>query len=262
MHQRSIQDCVKEAFLSVHAGRSTDDVIIDDGLNEQFLTQAKAAGATGSDFEINWVLLNLRKKSGLGPVVTCVLRHNHSAYVHASEIAARQVEDRHETTVDRILCDPKLRGEFDAIASSLTDDIPVYQLRKAALTLRKCRKLKPELIKRVANWDVSVLSYPAKALSDDNSLIPRQPGIYMFFDNSGYLYIGEAGSLRTRVAKHLDHSDRKALARHLWTEGLDDLQIELHIFAPDSDGRLAGHRRAYEASLIQSRQPRFNIQML
>ncbi len=258
----SKKDAVRLAFLSVHGGQSTDDVVIDDTLNEQFLTEARARGATGSDFDINWMLFNIRKDSSLGPVVTSVTRLNHDAYLHAAEIAARHLEDSQSITVDRILCDPVLRAEFDRVAVQLAPGVRAYLLRKAALKLRKGRQLRPELIKRVANWNVQVSKHSASELESHNDLIPRNPGIYLFFDRSGYLYIGEASSLRLRVSKHLDHSDRKALARYLWEQGLEGLSVELHSFDVNSDGRLAGPRRAYEASLIQSRNPKFNIQMV
>jgi excinuclease UvrABC nuclease subunit len=90
-------------------------------------------------------------------------------------------------------------------------------------------------------------------------LIPRKPGVYLFRDKSGYLYIGEAGSLRTRVSKHLDHSDRKALAHYFWHEGITDVVVELHVFDPDSAAKKSGARRAYESNLIDKRNPRFNI---
>jgi predicted GIY-YIG superfamily endonuclease len=133
-------------------------------------------------------------------------------------------------------------------------------LRKAALTLRKNRQLRPELIKRVADWGSVVTTYTAEQLRADPDLIPRLPGIYIFRDRTGYLYIGEAGNLRGRVEKHLDHSDRKAVAHYLWENGVTGLSVELHAFRRESDGRKANCRRAYEAELIRSRGPRLNIQ--
>lgn len=255
------KNAVKSAFLNVHAGRSTDDLIIDNEMNQIFLAEAKARGAMGSDFEINWCLFTIRKSANLGPVVTARSRYDHDAYLHAAEIAARHVEDTHSTTVDRILCDPMLRSEFDQMATKLAPGISEYLLRKAALKLRKGRQLQPELTKRVANWNMQVKQYQASDLENDTRLIPLQPGIYLFFDQSGYLYIGETGNLRKRVSKHLDHSDQKSLARYLWKQGLKGLSVELHAFDAKSDGRLSKPRRAYEADLIRSRKPRFNIKM-
>jgi hypothetical protein len=205
--------------------------------------------------------LNIRKASGLGPVATTRVRVNHDAYLHAAEIAARQIDDKYAITTDRAFCDRDRRNEFDSIAKRFAPDVSSYLLRKAALKLRKGRQLRPELIKRVSDWQKEVLAFDVRALQENLDLIPRKPGVYIFADASGYLYLGEAANLRLRVAKHLDHSDRKALARYLWEVGVEGLSVELHVFDPASNGRLTSHRRAYEAELIRSRKPQFNIQL-
>ena len=255
----SPNDDVKAAFLAVHQGRSTDDVVIDPDLNQSFLLACSERNAQLSSREANWRLMNLRKASGLGGVTTSVERLDHSAYVHASEIAARLMEDRYKLTVDRVLCDPKSRGEFDRIALHIAPDVSVYRLRKAALGLRKAKKLQPEVVKRVANWQGEIVEYSADELLANLDLIPRRPGIYIFLDPTGYLYLGEAGNLRLRVAKHLDHSDRKSLARYFWDEGFSEIRVQIHSFAPDSDARKQSLRRAYESDLLAKRSVRFNI---
>jgi len=251
---------IAAAFRAMHNGRSTDDVVINDTLNQDFIDECRKSGVTLSAFELNWKLLNLRKASLLGPVATRSTRQYHEPYLHAAEIAARHVEDKYQATIDQIMCDPVRRLEFDVIAKSVSGDVSEYCLRKAALKLRKGRRLQPELIKRVADWDTTILQFSAEELAEDPDKIPRNPGVYLFADATGYLYIGEAGTLRTRVAKHLDHSDRKALARYLWEQGIEGLMVELHVFDPTSNGRLKGHRKAYESDLIRHRRPRFNIQ--
>lgn len=261
MRRREIRQVATEAFFEVHEGRSTDDVVIDDRLNQRFIKCCRRSLPDTDEFDLNWGLLGLRKSSELGPVVTRTARQRHDDYVHAAEFAARHLEDRYRLTVDRVLCTPQYREEFDRVALRLAPNIAPYLLRKAALKLRKGRQLRPELIKRVADWGKCVLRFDAKELQEDPARIPRQPGIYVFSDSTSYLYIGQASNLQTRVAKHLDHSDRKALARYLWEQGVEDLVVELHVFASTSNGRLAAHRRAYEANLIQARKPRFNIQV-
>jgi GIY-YIG catalytic domain len=175
-------------------------------------------------------------------------------------LAARQMEDKYSLTIDRVFCHPQYRREFDEITAGIAPGVSNYLLRKAAFKLRKTRKLQPELIKRVADWGRKVESYPADQLIENLELIPRTPGVYIFSDRSGYLYIGEADSLRVRIAKHLDHSDRKALAHYFWEIGTKDLLVEFHGFDPDSEGKWTPNRRAYESALIRSRRPRFNIQ--
>jgi hypothetical protein len=254
-----LRQVVSAAFLAVHCGRSSDDVVIDDELNKAFITRCHESLPNSTESDLNWTLLNLRKSSSLGPVATKRQCLTHDAYLHASEVAARQIEDKYGITTDRAFCDRDRRTEFDAIARRFASDAPTYSLRKAALKLRKGRQLRPELIKRVSDWHKDVLTFDVGSLQANPDLIPRKPGIYIFADASGYLYLGEAANLRLRVAKHLDHSDRKALARYLWDQGVKGLSVELHVFDPYSNGRLTSHRRAYEADLIRSRRPRFNI---
>jgi predicted GIY-YIG superfamily endonuclease len=257
-----IRDTVRTCFFLVHDGHSTDDVVIDDVLNGAFVSACLERLPSATPLEFNWELYNLRKQPpGIGKVATVRRRDNHDEYIHASEIAARHMEDKHKLTIDRVLCDPKARHEFDVIALSISADISTYLLRKAALKLRKNRQLKPELIKKVANWETRVATYPAEQLRENPDLIPRLPGSYIFRDKTGYLYIGEAGNLRGRVEKHLDHSDRKAVAHYFWQNGFSDLFVEMHSFRADSDGRKAECRKAYEAEFIRSRKPRLNIQV-
>jgi predicted GIY-YIG superfamily endonuclease len=236
-------------------------VVIDDDLNNAFIAACLQELPSSSAFDLNWQLYNLRKEPpGIGKIATVKRRDKHDAYVHAAEIAARHMEDRRGLTIDRVLCDPQARREFDALAQSITPDVSTYLLRKAALGLRKKRKLQPELLKRVGTWGKTVLTYSAEQLRENPDLIPRLPGVYIFRDGTGYLYIGEAGNLRGRVEKHLDHSDRKALAHYLWNNGYKNLWVEMHAFRKDSDGNKAAARKAYETDLIRSRKPRLNIQ--
>ncbi|MHC4477364.1 MAG: GIY-YIG nuclease family protein [Planctomycetota bacterium] len=187
-------------------------------------------------------------------------RSNHEDYFHASEIAARLLYDKYGVGIDRAFCDPKYRQEFDRIAESVAPDVSAYLLRKAALKLRKNRQLKPELIPRIASWGQDILDFPADEVTQNLELIPRQPGIYIFRDRSGYLYIGESEDLYLRIKKHLDHSDRKSLARYFWENGFKHITLELHVFDPVSNARFRAHRRAYESSLIESRRPKLNLQ--
>jgi hypothetical protein len=255
-----LKQVVKNTFLRTHTGRSTDDVVIDEELNRRFIAACQEELPFACPEVLNWTLYNLRKAAGLGPVTQTKSKQHHDDYLHAAEIAARLMEDKHKLTIDRVLCNPATRIEFDEVARSAAPDISAYCLRKAALRLRKGRQLKPERTKRIVDWGLAVATFAAADLCHDPDLIPRQPGVYFFRDRSGYLYIGEADNLRLRVAKHLDHSDRKALAHYLWDHGIEDLTVELHAFDATSDGRRKGHRRVYESEMIASRHPRFNIQ--
>jgi len=256
-----IQEAVVAAFRAVHNGRSTDDVVIDERLNRQFLAAASQLVPGVADRDLNWYLFNLRKTGKLGPVTSQSKRlRNQEEYIHASEIAARVMEDKYGATIDRLLCDPRLRSEFDHLASSVAPGRTPYEYRKAALKLRKAGRLRPELLKRVMQSGTHTALIPAGQLLANPDLLPRLPGIYMIADDTGPLYIGESSDLRSRVIKHLDHSDNKSLAHYLWAQGIKRIKVETIAFDKSSLGAKSSNRKALEASLIASRQPRFNIQ--
>jgi len=114
---------------------------------------------------------------------------------------------------------------------------------------------------RIADCDRTVNTYVLRQLQKDHEQIPAQPGIYLFSDDSGYLYIGEAADLRKRLKDHLYQSDRPTLAKHLIERAKQGglVRIEIHAFDSDSPAKQVSMRRAYESDLIRSRKPRFNI---
>lgn len=254
-----IREVVKKAFLKVHRGHSVDDIVLCPQLNAQFIGECHHSNTVFTEQQLNWSLFNLRKSASLGKVCSIRDRLRHGEYEHASQIAARILEDKNQLTIDRILCDPESRDEFDRIAQGIAGDVSLYRLRKAALALRKARRLRPELIKRIVEWDKVVHEFKAADLLSNIKQIPRKPGVYIFRDLTGYLYIGEAQDLHSRIRKHLDHSDRKSLAHYFWNEGFEELTIELHAFGENTGGKLRPNRAAYESELIATRCPRFNI---
>jgi len=258
-HLDEITDVVKQAFSETHNGFSTDEVLICDRLNGAFIEACRRQLPLVSDETFNWRLISIRKQGKLGPVTSRRDRSNHDDYLHVSEIAARFICDKHQSTIDRAFCKPELKKEFDSIAQSIAPSVSTYLLRKAALKLRKNRQLKPELVPRVASWPKLVLSFSAEEVSQNPAILPRRPGIYIFRDTSGYLYIGESGDLHLRIRKHLDHSDRKSLAHYFWQNGFTDISIELHAFDPSSGAMHKASRQAYESNLIEIRHPRFNL---
>src|SRR5438270_257433 len=127
----SIRDVVRRAFFATHAGNSTDDVMIDDNLNAAFLKECQQQLPSASAADLNWELYNLRKQPpGIGRVTTVKQKRlKHDAYLHAAEIAARHMEDNYDLTIDRVLCDPAMRAEFDNIAQGIAPGVSAYHLR-------------------------------------------------------------------------------------------------------------------------------------
>ncbi len=255
----TLDQVVIEAFRAVHDGWSSDEVLLDDDLNAAFIDFCRQRLPDVATVDLNWTLLNLRKAGRLQTPATRTRRMSHEPYLHAAEIAARLLYDQHRQNLDRALCDPELRAAFDRIAGQIAPDVSAYALRKAAFALRKTRRLRPELVTRVADWSRSIDVWPADELLDNPDQIAAGPGVYLFRDRSGYLYIGESSNVRRRIMQHLRSSDRPTLLDYLNRQGIEQLLVEVHSFDPQSAARRTEMRRAYESELIRSRRPRFNL---
>jgi len=254
---------VTTAFLQTHAGHSTDDVVISDELNDVFVRAAQniVPGAKAAD--LNWALFGLRKASKLGRVTSKrMFLRDQEEYTHAAEIAARLMEDNYGMTLDRVMCDPVLRQQFDLFAQAIEPGYTPYHYRKAALNLRKVRRLRPELVKRIMPLGMQPNIIDAAMVTADPTLVPSLPGIYMLYDRTGCLYLGESENLRLRVKKHLDHSDNKSLARYFWAQDKELVKVEVIPFETGNLGAIKANRKVLEASLIKSRKPKFNLQLV
>ncbi len=256
-----LKRAVREAFREVHQGYSSDEVLLDDALNRAFLIACRRGCPEATDAQCNWTLLNLRKAGKLSDIPTTRRRRDATdAVLPLAEIAARSVIDRTGDSIDAILCDPVQRQEFDRMIRQLDPGADPYLARKAALRLRKSRRLRPELIARIADWGRTIREFRVSEVRTDWNRVPEQPGVYIFRDSTGYLYIGQSNNLRARLQSHLEASSSAGLSRYLAAQSDDEISIEIHAFPADSRARETMVRRAYESELIRTRQPRFNIQ--
>jgi hypothetical protein len=248
-------DALAEAFEEASEGYSPDRVVADPKLNEIFVRECRSRSLVSPIAELNRSLLNLRKAGGLTgrPRSKRTRILGQDDYRFASEIAARFLERRDQISLDAIICDPNRVGEFDELAARIAPGHSSLQYRWAALSLRKAEKLEPEIVARIApptqllNWQVDQV-----ILGE----LPTEQGLYLFFDAEKLLYVGETENLRSRIKKHLDHSDNKGLARWMWEFGTDALNLEVQILDPNTNSRA---RKALELELIRSRHPVFNV---
>lgn len=251
---------INDAFRATHDGWSSDEVILNDELRRDYLLKCQELMPGVSDETFCWSLLNLRKAGKLETKSTRRANSDINPVTHVAEIAARSVCDRFKVSTDRVMVSAEKRTAFDESALSVDPNVDLYLVRKAAFKLRKARKLKPELITRIADWGRVIYTCTASEVAAKPNRIPEHPGIYIFRDKSGYLYIGQTENLRKRLIEHLDQSHSKSLANYLSKQGAENISIEVHSFDPDSRARETMIRRAYESELIASRKPRFNIQ--
>lgn len=258
-------DKIRESYRKSHQGFSSDELILQDELREAFLQELGIAPNDESQFDRQRAalraLLQLRKRGDLN--VPTTRRSSEStesinSAIPTAEIAIRTVLDRHDAMIDDVLCDPRTRNELHEEAERLSKGISPETVRRAVLRLRKSRRLRPELVLRVADWDRTVTTHPMKEL--DLESLPNTPGVYLFRDSTGYLYIGEAIRLRDRIGDHLRGSHNAGLASMLGDDASNPVTLELHAFPKDSPAKKLTVRRAYESELIRSRHPRFNLQ--
>ena len=260
MTSTKINAAIKSAFEKMHQGWSADEVVLQDDLNRAFIEQCLAELPDSDPAELNWRLLNMRKAGLLNVPTTRSSRKSVTRWKPIAEIVARVMIDKHKVSADRIMTTPMLRKEFESGVLEIVADADLYGVRKAAFGLRKQRRLKPELIARIADWGREVSTLPLKSVRANGDIVPQLPGIYIFRDETGYLYIGQSENLRSRLKEHLDQSSNFSLAKYLSDQKHDNVTIELHAFAGDSRAKETMVRRAYESELIASRKPKFNIQ--
>ncbi|NQV25320.1 MAG: GIY-YIG nuclease family protein [Rhodopirellula sp.] len=155
--------------------------------------------------------------------------------------------------MDSLICDPDRVSQFDELAARIAPGYSALEYRWAALSLRKAGRLEPEVAARILP-PTKVVNCQVDQL--DLNKLPATQGLYLFFDAGELLYVGETENLKSRLKKHLDHSDNKGLARWLWEFGTARLNLEIQILEPTTGSRV---RKALELELIRSRQPVFNV---
>jgi hypothetical protein len=131
-----MREKIKEVFLSVRSGQSPDIFVADPDLNLIFIDACRASGLTESPFILNKQLLNLRKAGDLRELKSSrkIIR-DQDEFRFASEMAARFLERKYNTTLDEIICDPEKVCEFDELAKKIAPGFTSFQYRWAALGL-------------------------------------------------------------------------------------------------------------------------------
>lgn len=257
-----LPELVRQAFQATHDGWSVDEVLLQDELRHAFLKKCRRVMRDDlevvSDRQLLEQLVKLRKSNKLNVETTRSETSELSDYLVAAEIASRLMQDAYSVSPDQWLVDPDLLREFDKIGLPIANSENAYLLRKAAIKLRKSRSLRPELLQRVTEWDLVIETYPLPELEEKLPQISESPGVYIFRDKTGYLYIGQASNLRKRLKTHLKESDRKALSTYI-SNDRDLITVELHVFGPNSPAQKTIVREAYESELIRSRKPRLNF---
>lgn len=248
---------VKEAFNEVRDGRSPEYVICNPILNESFLSAARELGVQGNDAEINFTLLNIRKRGELADCPTTRRKKsdpNLKHYQNAVLNTARLVEKQFGKNVDEIICNPDTRAQFDALIQFMCPGTSAFESQYAALSLRKSNRLKPEPVGHIIRA-VSSKALDLAGLEDRLADLPTGPGVYVFFDEEVTLYAGKADNLRRRIKDHISTWTFRDLVRHITEGRRTQVFVVFHELPITITAR---ELAAYETELIRSRDPEHN----
>jgi len=200
---------VSKAYSGMSFRPPEDYVVVEPKVNREFVSRCRLLGATTSEYELNKALLNARK-AGLHHhlerhVVAGLSATVRDSVVCAAEIAARVVQYVCENkngfyvSIDQILCDSKLRSDFDRIAYSMFSGYEEVAYRLGALSFRK------NLHKSTVGSELLQGSHVLKTRLSRVAIedVPEGPGVYLVFCEGRRVFSSWACSLRSRVEAHL-----------------------------------------------------------
>jgi site-specific DNA-methyltransferase (adenine-specific) len=245
------------AFEEARDGFSADRLITDPALNAAFAGACRRQGLAGDAKRWNIALLRLRKAGKLAHLVTRRRTERplaaSSPFLHAAEIALQQLlAEGLAESLDEVLCDPERAAIFDERAQRFAAEIAPFELRWAALQLRKLAKSArvQGMHLAVPEADAWEASQPLSAC--DPAGLPQAPGLYLIEAAHQPLYAGEALDLRARFEVMAS-----PVSQASWQAFADELSVTFHPGCPPAVGPLAG-----QACLTQRYQPPLNYREL
>jgi site-specific DNA-methyltransferase (adenine-specific) len=243
---------VIRAFAEVREGYSADRVVADPELDRRFLRRCRELGLPGTDYDINWSLLNARKAglmSDLPKTKRYTVRES-DEFEYASELAVRHLQRVDNVSLDQIICDPDLARRFDQFAEQLAPGYTPLEYRWMAFGLRKAGRLAGKA-SPVEPPQLQVLR-PVQQVRA--SVLPQAGGLYLFSSSGNPVFLGQTDNLRHRIERHMDVSDSLGLPDWLWGQGALDLSLS------EMPGTTKVARQAAELRLVKQLHPVLNFQ--
>jgi site-specific DNA-methyltransferase (adenine-specific) len=242
-----------QAFGEVRQGYSVDRVIADPPFNRKFLRRCRELGLSGTDFDLNWALMNERKKGNLShlPKTKRYTVQELDEFEYASELAVRFLENEKGVSVDQIICDPDLAREFDEYASKLSPGYSALEYRWGALGLRKAGRLGR---KAAQIGKIPVLEPFGRVRGIELGKIPNVCGLYLFSSSDRAVFASQTDNLRHRLERHIKVSS-SGLPSWLWDVRREPLQLGL---AP-LPGMVRSVRQKMEVILVKTCKPLLNL---
>ncbi len=250
------------AFAETHAACSADRVVIDPERNAQFIAACRNRGLAGDPRSWNMFLFRLRKAGRLAQFATAertaLSWEECDPYLFASEIAWRMLlDDERAVSLDEILCDPYLAGEFDAIAGRFAPGFRPLDYRLAALKLRK--QSKQARVRAASLSPPSRLGKPTPLDAFDPAQTPPGSGVYLIgTPKSGRLYLGQTIDLHRRLARQFDGDGRELWREHAERAGIAPDKLSVWVRPVTA---AAGEMLAWQTCLVHRFKPLLNLSL-
>ncbi len=250
---------IAQAYLEVRDGYSIDRVVADPDMDRQFLHRCRQLGLGGTDFDLNWKLFNGRKNKYFTdlPKTKNYTASKKDEFEFSSEMAIRFVQqqvrlrDVRDVSLDKIVCDPDLAGEFDKVAQRLAPGFTPLDYRWVALGVRKAAgryAAKAKTIK-LPSFDSLGSTRSVRA-----SAIPTEQGMYIFRCEYDSLFIGQTDNLRHRVERHFDGGGKAGIPDWLYDPGSRGISLGI-VTTP---GVSPTDRKIVELGAVLTYKPYFN----
>jgi len=243
---------ILRAFGEVRDGFSADRVVADPELDRKFLRRCRELGLAGTDYELNWALLNARKSGDMSlmPKTRKYTVSETDEFDYASELAVRHLELTKDVSLDKIICDPGLAEEFDNYASRLAPGHTSLEYRWVALGLRKAGRLRKDAAERI---EIPELRPVSRVNRLNVSKLAETGGLYLLSSPDGPVFLSQTDNLRHRMEKHIEVSDSKGLPTWLWDGGPLELSVA------EMPGVAKGERLQTEILLVRKLHPTMNL---
>lgn len=242
-----------QAFGEVRDGFSADRVVADPELDRKFLRRCRELGLSGTDYDLNWALLNARKNGLLSdlPKTKKYTVRETDQFEYASELAVRHLQITRQVSLDQIICDPELAQQFDDFAKRLSPGYSPLEYRWVALGLRKAGRLPQGNAPVIEVPELQPLCAVPQLTA---SKLSQSSGLYLFTSAGTPVFLSHTDNLRHRLERHMEVSKSRGLPDWLWDRGPLELSLA------ETPGAARGIRQKAEMMLIRSLHPILNIQ--
>ena len=257
-------DGIIEAFRNSSRGYSTDRLIADPILNEDFQTQCDRLSIPGSRAERNRFLFRARKAGKLKSytiqttIRTSIDWKQIRTFIYASEIAWRQISKKYCMSLDEIFCDPRIAAQFDDLACKFAPGFQPLDYRWAAMKLRKEGSYARKRASLCAPKDIGISEMGHKLKKQRGLLVSdlkidsivSGPGVYLIREPDGKaLYAGETSRLAARLKRTFDENG----PRSQWLQRSEELEIFYHPV-----GSISDYPFARQSWLLKWHKPEWN----